>query len=171
MRIICSVLFHLISVAAVSQSPSLDADTLYNIHDSVLIKTRDGHSISSIIVTKRGDQLPAPVILFYTTYYQGHGDIVFGKISADKGYVGIVAYDRGIRGDINDYFPCEHDGEDVYDIVDWISKQPWCNGNVGMFGGSYTDFAQWSAAKKIHPALKTIVPQVAVMRRWRTMFI
>jgi len=161
MRIICSVLF-LISFTAVAQQPAAP-DSIYNIRDSVLIKTRDGHSTSCIIVTKKADHLPAPVILFYTTYYQGAGDIALGKISADKGYVGIVAYARGIRGDINEYFPYEHDGKDIYDIIDWVSKQPWCNGKVGMFGGSYTGFAQWSTAKKIHPALKTIVPQVAVM--------
>jgi putative CocE/NonD family hydrolase len=39
----------------------------------------------------------------------------------------------------------------------------WCNGKVGMFGGSYTGFVQWAAMKKLHPALKTIVPQVPVM--------
>lgn len=32
-----------------------------------------------------------------------------------------------------------------------------------MYGGSYTGFSQWATVKKIHPALKTIVPQVAVM--------
>lgn len=37
----------------------------------------------------------------------------------------------------------------------------WCNGKVAMIGGSYLGFSQW-ATKKLHPALKTIVPQVAV---------
>lgn len=32
-----------------------------------------------------------------------------------------------------------------------------------MFGGSYTGYSQWATVKNIHPALKTIVPQVAVM--------
>jgi putative CocE/NonD family hydrolase len=32
-----------------------------------------------------------------------------------------------------------------------------------MFGGSYTGYSQWATAKNIHPGLKTIVPQVAVM--------
>jgi putative CocE/NonD family hydrolase len=138
-------------------------DSLYNIQDSVLIPTRDGHFISSIIVRRKENKEALPVVLFYTTYYQGPGDSFFGKISADRDYVGVVAYSRGIRANIDDYFPYEHDGADVYDVIDWISKQPWCNGKVGMFGGSYTGFVQWSTAKKLHPALKTIVPQVAVM--------
>jgi len=31
-----------------------------------------------------------------------------------------------------------------------------------MYGGSYLGFAQWSATKYLHPALKTIVPQATV---------
>jgi putative CocE/NonD family hydrolase len=48
-------------------------------------------------------------------------------------------------------------------VIDWISKQSWCDGRVAMFGGSYTGFVQWATVKNVHPALKTIVPQVAVM--------
>ena len=59
--------------------------------------------------------------------------------------------------------PYENEQDDIYDIIDWISKQEWCNGKVGMYGGSYTGFSQWSTVKNSHPALKTIVPQVAVM--------
>lgn len=152
----------LTSLSALAQQPA-NPDSLYDIQDSVLIKTRDGHLISSTIVIKKADRQPLPVILFFSTYYQGAADLYFGKISADNNYAGIVAYSRGIRSNLSKYFPYEHDGDDLYDVIDWISKQPWCDGNVGMFGGSYTGFVQWSTVRKVHPALKTIVPQVAVM--------
>ena len=140
-----------------------EPDSLYLIQDSVLIPTRSGIDISAIIVRKKTNTSPLPAILFYTTYYQGTGDNIFGKRSADRDFVGIVAYARGIRSDLKNYTPFEHEGTDIYDIIDWISKQSWCNGSVGMFGGSYTGYSQWAAVKNIHPALKTIVPQVAVM--------
>lgn len=138
-------------------------DSIYVIQDSVLIPTKSGIDISAVVVRKKTNKKPLPAILFYTTYHQGAGDNIFGKRSADKDYVGIVAYARGIRTNLKDYAPYEHEGTDIYDIIDWISKQSWCNGSVGMFGGSYTGFSQWATAKKLHPALKTIVPQVAVM--------
>lgn len=69
----------------------------------------------------------------------------------------------GIKTDLKYYTPYENESTDIYDILDYISKQPWCNGSIGMYGGSYTGFSQWATVKKIHPALKTIVPQVAVM--------
>ncbi len=138
-------------------------DSSYVVQDSVLIPTKSGIAISAIIVRKKTNVQPLPAVLFYTTYYQGTGDAILGKRSADRDYVGVVAYARGIRANLKDYAPYEHEGTDVYDIIDWISKQKWCNGKVGMYGGSYTGFSQWATAKKLHPALKTIVPQVAVM--------
>lgn len=152
----------LISVNASAQQTN-PADSIYNIQDSVLIKTRDGALIFVIIVQKKKNTQPLPAILFYTTYFQGSGDAILAKRSADRDYVGVVAYSRGIRTNLKDYAPYENDGNDVYDVIDWISKQTWCNGKVGMYGGSYTGFVQWSATKATHPALKTIVPQVAVM--------
>ena len=41
---------------------------------------------------------------------------------------------------------------DNYDIIDWISKQSWCNGKDGMVGGSYAGQMQWQATIKLHPA-------------------
>lgn len=147
---------------ALAQQPASN-DSIYIIQDSVLIPTRSGISISATVVRKKTSTIPLPVTLFYTTYYQGPGDAIFGKRSADRDYVGVVAYARGIRTDLKNYMPFEHEGTDVYDIIDWISKQPWCNGSVGMYSGSYTGYSQWAAVKNTHPALKTIVPQVAVM--------
>ena len=46
----------------------------------------------------------------------------------------------------------------MWGVIDWISKQPWSDGQVGMYGGSNTGFPQWAAAKTLHPALTTIVP-------------
>lgn len=138
-------------------------DSLFIIQDSVLIPTKSGVPISAIVVRKKGNEKPLPTILFYTTYFQGGTDAILGKRSADRDYVGVVAYSRGIRTNMKDYAPYEHEGNDIYDIIEWISKQTWCNGKVGMLGGSYTGFSQWATVKNIHPALKTIVPQVAVM--------
>ncbi len=157
-----SFLFIVCSTNILAQQAAT-SDSSYIIKDSVLIPTKSGVPISAIIVCKKTNTQPLPTILFYTTYYQGKGDAILGKRSADRDYVGVVAYARGIRTDLKNYAPYEHEGADIYDIIDWISKQTWCNGKVGMYGGSYTGFSQWVTAKNIHPALKTIVPQVAVM--------
>ncbi|MDX6630199.1 MAG: uncharacterized protein QOH00_2445, partial [Gaiellales bacterium] len=51
---------------------------------------------------------------------------------------------------------------DGYDAIDWITRQPWSNGDVGMWGDSYYGFTQWAAVASRHPALKAIVPRVTI---------
>ncbi len=133
----------------------------YLVLDSVLIPTRDGAGLSAIIVRPRAQAGPLPVVLVYNIY-AGPGDYNRAKMAAGKGYAGIVVNTRGKHLSPQAIEPFEHDANDAYDMIDWVSKQPWCNGRIGMYGGSYLGFAQWSAVKKMHPALKTIVPQVAV---------
>ncbi len=153
----------LISFSSATAQQINSSDSIYIVQDSILIPIRSGIGISAIVVRKKANTIPLPAILFYTTYYQGAGDNIFGKRSADRDFVGIVAYARGIRTDLKYYAPYEHETTDIFEIIDWISRQSWCNGSVGMFGGSYTGYAQWASVKNSHPALKTIVPQVAVM--------
>jgi len=162
MRILLTVFILTIYSTTYAQQLSQN-DSIYIIQDSVLIPTQSGIDISAIIVRKKTNTSPLPAILFYTTYYQDASDAIFAKKSADRDYVGIVAYARGIKTDLKNYKPFENEGTDIYDIIEWISKQKWCNGSVGMYSGSYTGYSQWATVKNIHPALKTIVPQVAVM--------
>lgn len=168
MRKLIFILIFLCGFSAIFAQNSIQNNNVYNIQDNVSIPTRDYIDISATIVQNKKNKTPLPVILFYTTYHQGESDQYFAKLSADKEYVGVVAYARGIRTDVKNYAPYEHEATDIYDIIEWISKQPWCNGDVGMYGGSYTGFSQWAAMKSPHPALKTIVPQVAVMPGYDT---
>ncbi len=133
----------------------------YRVYDSVLIPGKDGVAISALVVLKKEQQQPLPVILQFTIYAR-HTDIKKAIEAAEKGYVGVMAYSRGKRYGTGEIMPYEHDAKDVYEVIDWISKQNWCNGKIGMYGGSYNGFTQWAATKRMHPALKTIVPSATV---------
>ncbi|WEK69871.1 MAG: CocE/NonD family hydrolase [Candidatus Chryseobacterium colombiense] len=139
-----------------------EKENIYSIQDSVMIRTRDGAEISAMVVRKKNDNVPRPAVLQFTIYVRDQErDMQSLKEAADRGYVGVMAYTRGKRFSKSEIYPYETDGKDAYDVIDWISKQPWCNGKIGMYGGSYNGFTQWAAAKNLHPALKTIVPYVA----------
>lgn len=132
----------------------------YIVQDSILIKTPDGAQVSALVVRKKGVTTPLPAILSFTIYAR-QTDLKKAKEAADKGYVGVVAYSRGKKNSPDAIVPYEYDGADANAVIDWISKQPWSNQKVGMYGGSYNGFTQWAATKKMHPALKTIVPSAA----------
>ncbi|UKB81479.1 CocE/NonD family hydrolase [Chryseobacterium sp. MEBOG07] len=125
------------------------------------LKIKNGNTLTITIVRKKGNTSPLPVILT-NNIYAGSFDELFGKRAAIYNYVGAVVNTRGKRNSNNVNNPFEHESEDLYEVIDWVSKQPWSDGKVGMIGGSYLGFSQWAAVKKVHPALKTIVPQVAV---------
>lgn len=58
----------------------------------------------------------------------------------------------------------EQEALDVYDLVEWCSKQAWCSGEVVMFGNSWLAICQINhAARCRHPALKAIAPWEAMI--------
>jgi putative CocE/NonD family hydrolase len=60
-----------------------------------------------------------------------------------------------------------HTGRDGADICDWIGAQPWCNGNVGMWGISYGGFTSIQVSKLRPPHLRAILPMYATDDRYR----
>jgi putative CocE/NonD family hydrolase len=140
-----------------------DDQRRYIIEDSVLIKTPEGITLSATVVRKRSLTLPAPATLFFTIYTDPYSLLTEAKESAARGYVGVVADARGKRLSPDAIEPFETEGKDANAVIDWMSRQPWSNGKIGMYGGSYVGFVQWAAAKYHHPALKTIVPYVAAI--------
>ena len=131
----------------------------YIIQDDVLIKTKEGATLSAIVVRKKGVTTPQPTAMIFNIYT--NLSLNYAKQAAAYGYVGVTAETRGKRLSPDEIVPYEHEAKDIYGVIDWISKQPWSNGQVGMYGGSYGGFACWAATKYLHPALKTIVPYVA----------
>jgi len=51
-------------------------------------------------------------------------------------------------------------GEDGGELVNWIARQPWCDGNIGMYGGSYLGYSQLVTAAQKPKGLKCIFPAV-----------
>ena len=127
-----------------------------------LIRMRDGANVQAWVVRKLANPEKVPTIFKFNIYADSKSDLLTAKMNAKSGYVGVVANTRGKGESRQELEPFEHDANDAYDIIDWISKQPWSDGRIAMEGGSYLGFTQWAAAKHLHPALKTIVPMAAV---------
>ncbi|HEU4402088.1 MAG TPA: CocE/NonD family hydrolase [Candidatus Polarisedimenticolia bacterium] len=77
---------------------------------------------------------------------------------ARHGYAGLRLDVRGTgasEGFPKDEYSVE-EHEDTLHVIDWLSKQPWCNGSVGMTGISYGAFNSVQIAAMNPPALKAI---------------
>ena len=76
-----------------------------------------------------------------------------------RGYVHVIANARGTGGSGGTWtFLDGQEREDLFDLIEWIAVQPWCNGQVGMLGVSYFAMAQLAAAVTKPPHLKAIAP-------------
>jgi putative CocE/NonD family hydrolase len=83
-----------------------------------------------------------------------------------RGYVHIVADCRGTGYSGGESLGVSGRGSgwaedappDEYDLIEWIAQQPWCDGNVGMFGISQFGAAQTRAAIQQPPHLRAIAP-------------
>jgi uncharacterized protein len=126
----------------------------YIVEPNVLIKTSDGATLSATLVRPRTASKPLPALLEFTIYVYPVND---AKECAAHGYVGIIAYARGKRASHDPVQPFEHDGEDARAVIQWITKQSWSDGRVGMYGTAYSGYAAWAAAKDPPAALKSIV--------------
>ncbi|HXN64214.1 MAG TPA: CocE/NonD family hydrolase [Candidatus Acidoferrales bacterium] len=123
------------------------------------IPLRDGVKLNATLYRPH-DAAPSPAIFTLTPYI---GDTYHPRAMyfAQHGYVFLLVDVRGRGNSGGDFEPFANEGRDGYDVVEWIAKQPWCNGKVTMWGGSYAGFDQWSTLKEFPPHLATIVPAAA----------
>lgn len=131
------------------------------VSDDVLIKTRQGATLTAYVARPRTGPAREPTAMVFTIYADPTGNRTFAKYAAARGYVGVVVDARGKRLSPDEIRPYETEGEDADGAIDWIARQSWSDGRVGMWGGSYNGFVQWAAIKHRPEALKTIVPFVA----------
>jgi putative CocE/NonD family hydrolase len=132
----------------------------YLTDDTQMVKTADGASIAVLLVLPRV-AAKLPTLLTFTIYANSSSSYAQARLAAAHGYIGAVAYTRGKGRSPDQPMPYEHDGADAAAVIDWLSRQQWSDGRVGMYGGSYNGFTQWAAAKHLPPALKAIMPSVA----------
>jgi putative CocE/NonD family hydrolase len=124
------------------------------------IPMRDGVRLNGTVFKPAGQKDPLPVIFTLTPYisdtYQNRASYF-----SQHGYVFVLVDVRG-RGNSEGVFePFAQEPNDGYDIVEFLARQPWCNGKVTMWGGSYAGYDQWATLKELPPHLATVVPVAA----------
>ena len=132
----------------------------------VEMKTRDGVILRADVI--RPDiEAKVPAILARTPYNKSMQFNMQSHLrpvaAAQAGYAYVI---QDIRGryrsegewDFKDLTAANID--DGFDAVEWVSSEPWCDGNVGMAGGSYVAETQMAAAMAQPPHLGCIAPSL-----------
>jgi putative CocE/NonD family hydrolase len=130
------------------------------VEKNVPIPMRDGVRLYADIY-KPPAQGRFPVVLIRLPYGKGEYYTympAYGRFWPKKGYVCVIQDVRGKWASEGDFQALSGEDQDGYDTLEWIARQPWCDGSIGMMGESYYGFTQWAAAISQHPNLKCIAP-------------
>jgi uncharacterized protein len=133
------------------------------------IKARDDIELAADVCVPPGSG-PFPTVVLRTPYMRGR------VLSNPRGWIRLVEHGyafvvidvRG-RGDSDgEWMPWCEDSSDGHDVIEWVAHQPWCDGQIGMVGGSYEGLTQWWTAAGSPEHLKCIAPFcVGAMRSHR----
>lgn len=102
-----------------------------------------------------------PTILLRTPYNKGNAITPNYLAFVNHGYAVVVQDVRGRYASEGRFEPIDQEITDGDDTLNWIARQPWSDGRIGMYGGSYLGIAQWKAALADNPHLKAIFPYVS----------
>ena len=141
--------------------------------EHIWIEMSDGVRLSAKIwLPVNANNEPVPAILEFIPYRKRDAyalrDHANHAWMAAHGYACIRPDMRG-HGDsegimLDEYSPREQ--QDSVEVIEWLAKQKWCSGNVGMMGLSWGGIASMQAAIKNPPALKAIIPVGASLDRY-----
>ena len=155
--ILCSLGFLL------SNAPAADVKP-----ETVMVAMRDGVRLATDIY--RAGERSGPVILVRTPYNKDRGQRSARRF-VEAGYTVVYQDCRGTRASEGVMAPYNNEGQDGYDTIEWITRQPWYGGRVGMMGGSYVGAVQWQAAVEQPPGLVAIAPQATWSSFYRNIYL
>jgi putative CocE/NonD family hydrolase len=141
------------------------AEYVVVVEKNIMIPMRDGVRLAADLYRPARNGKPVsgrfPAILTRTPYNKDGNDRE-GRYYGERGYF-VVANDvRGRYASEGTWRLIVDDPNDGFDVVEWIARQEWSNGKVGMFGTSYPGGTQHALAEMHPPHLTTLVPIDAV---------
>jgi len=104
---------------------------------------------------------PRTPVIFTLTPYISDSYHARAAYFASHGYAFALVDVRGRGNSGGEFEPFANEPRDGRDVVEWFAQQPFCDGKVAMWGGSYAGFDQWATAKELPAHLATIVPAAA----------
>jgi len=140
----------------------------YDIQMSRMIPMRDGVKLEAWIFKPSHLAGKAPAILELTQYDIDGGRGQDFKTFVQRGYVfvQVEVRGRGRSGGVKADDLGLQVGRDGHDTVEWIARQPWSDGHVFMYGGSFVGMTQWRTAAQLPPHLSGIAPYVPIYPGW-----
>jgi predicted acyl esterase len=135
---------------------------------AAIIPMRDGIRLAADVIRPAARSMKVPALVTSSVYTRqlqrgvtalGQNEAGISEFWVPRGYAHVIVDVRGSNDSegVYDLFGAQEQ-QDLYDIIEWVAAQPWCDGNVGMSGVSYMGRSQLFAAQQQPPHLKAIFP-------------
>lgn len=134
------------------------------IEKNIMVPMRDGVRLATDVYRLEG-AAPAPVLITRTPYNKefavaGSKNTFDIERAVQAGYVVVIQDVRGRYASEGTFAPMIQETDDGLDAFAWAAAQPWSNGIVGTFGGSYLGGTQWLPARAQPSALRAMAPAI-----------
>ncbi len=83
------------------------------------------------------------------------------RLFAERGYHVVMQDVRGRGESEGEFAPFENESADGRATLDWVQRQPWFNGALGLWGESYNGYTQWAVTPDAPAYLKALVPSIS----------
>ena len=117
--------------------------------ETVMMPMRDGVRLYTEVYLPKGADDGLPSVLIRTPYPDSTFPFSMRPIElfTSGGYAVAVQSCRGTWQSEGEFRFFQNEAADGYDCVEWMAKQSWSNGRIGMYGSSYSGSTQWLAAR------------------------
>jgi uncharacterized protein len=129
-----------------------------DVRRDVPVRAPDGTPLLTDIYLARPGR-PLPVILMRSPYGRRGAYGTIARLFAERGYHAVTQSTRGTFGS-GGHIEFDAEATDGRATADWITQQPWSDGTLGTFGGSYLSFTQLALASTRPPQLKAMALSV-----------
>jgi uncharacterized protein len=100
-------------------------------------------------------------IPFSNTWWNRVRSDSISRYWAKRGYTVVVQGTRGRYLSGGDFYPLTPERQDGIETLQWISRQPWYDGHIAMWGGSAFGHSQWVIADQSEPDVDAFFIQIA----------
>ena len=123
-------------------------------------QTEDGTKLVADLYHPIRAGVKSPTILVRLNYTKTAKQTLFarliGRSWAEQGFTVVLQGTRGRYESEGEYVPFRYERRDGQETLGWLSQQPWFNGKVGTWGGSYFGYTQWAIADNESPPLSAM---------------
>lgn len=131
--------------------------------DAVMTTSDGVNLVANVYRPETNEKSPTVLVRipFTQTWKNDLAADVIGNFWASRGYNVVIQGTRGRYKSGGMFYPLREERRDGIETLRWLSRQPWFDGRLGMWGGSAFGYTEWVLADQQSPGPSVLLIQIA----------